>query len=124
MFDNKFGFAILFILVFQLIPCTFYKMKTMSWIELVMGIVVSVLVGIYQYYCGGICGEFEYYMDDAGGLQRKIPYEIYRWSTYIFDVILTWLVIFNLLISPFWMRSRGYHFLKQLFRYRIKLIQK
>ena len=120
IFDMLFWFAFLGILVLLLIPCTLYKTRTISWIEIVAGIVSFVFIGIFLYYFGGICGEFEYSFKDGGGLVRKIPYEIYRWATYLFDVILTWFVFYNLLVSPFWMRSRGYHFLKQLFRYNDK----
>ena len=124
IFDMELYFLFLCILALLFIPCTLYKINTISWIEIVTGIVIFVFIGIFLYYFGGISGEFEYSTShDGGGLVRKVPYEIYRWATYFFDVVLTWFVIYNLLISPFWLRSRGYHFLKQVFRYKPILIE-
>lgn len=115
MLFNGFGFAYLFFIVLQLVICTLYRIQTVSWSEILVGILVFIIIGIYMYFNGNVVGEIEYFIGDAGGMQRHVTYEIYRWLTYIFDVLLSWFPIYNVLISPFWLRnSNSQHYFKQL----------
>lgn len=112
---NGFWFAYLSFIVIQFLICTFYKVRYISRTEIAVGILIGGLIALYMYFNGSVVGEMEYFDGDAGGMQAHIPYKFYRWLTYIFDVLLVWFPIFNLLISPFWLRRQNsQHYVKQM----------
>lgn len=104
MFDVKVGFFMSDIILFELLICSLYKIKTISRNERILGLVTMLLISIFAYYFGSVMGPMEYFISDAGGIQIKTPYQFYRWNTYIGDCLYPWTIIFNTLISPYWGR--------------------
>lgn len=105
MFDMRVGFFMSSIILFELLICSLYKIKTISRYEIILGFVAMLLISVFAYYFGSVMGPMEYFISDAGGMQIKVPYQFYRWNTYIGDCLYPWTIAFNTLISPYWRRS-------------------
>lgn len=115
MFDDELGIAITFILMIQLIICSWYKSQNVSSLEKILGVVVLIAISIYMYFNGNVIGEMMYVISDAGGMHKKASYEVYRWSTYLFDICYIWFPVYNIIISPFWLRRvTAQHYFKRL----------
>lgn len=103
MFDDELWVAISYLLIMELLICSLYKYRNISCKEIIFGLLSLVILGIWQYYHGSVIGRVTYEVSDI--MHKKIPYVIYRWSTYITDVLYPWFIVFNTLISPFWRRD-------------------
>lgn len=108
--------------VLQLIPCTLYCFRVITKNEKTLGVLLLILFGIVGYYYGNIEGSAVYYSSgDALGPVDKLPYGLYRWSTYIlYDVAFPWIVTFNLAVSPFWSRGKSDQYYIKLIKKRIR----
>lgn len=118
MFNDEIGFAIAYFLMLELLVCSLYKCRNISYKELILGVISLIILGIWQYYNGSVVGEFLYLISDAGGMHKKVPYLVYRWSTYIImDVLCPWVIISNIIISPFWRRlpATGNYWIKLIY---------
>lgn len=104
VFDDLAYFAVSAFLVLELLVCSVYKLRNTSYKEFSVGLLVLLLLGWWQYHHGSVEGELTYLISDGGGMVRKLPYHLYRWSTYMSDVAYPWLIVFNVFISPFWGR--------------------
>ena len=104
MLDDVTGFALADLLILELLGCSLYRCRNISYKELLLGFISLALLGIWQYFYGTVISQLEYVISDAGGMHAKVPYVIYRWNTYILDVAYPWFIIFNIFISPYWGR--------------------
>ncbi len=71
---NGFWFAYLSFIVIQLLICTFYKVRYISWVQTVVGILVGGMIVLYICFNRSVVGEMKYFVGDAGGMQAHIPY--------------------------------------------------
>ena len=109
--DDVVGFCITDIILLELLPCSLYRRKNISRIEIIIGLSSLCVLFILAYFYGSVIGEIPYIISDAGGLHHKALYCIYRWNTFIMDAFCPWFLLFNIIISPFWGRTSmpGYY---------------
>lgn len=119
VFYMELHFLMVGILIIQLLACTFYRIKyTFIW-QLWIGALSFIGIAIYMYYSGSVIGELLYSISgDAGATVSKMNYNDYRYLTYSKDVLIPWFCLFNIVVSPFWLRNtKGQLLIKDLFRF-------
>lgn len=97
------------IMCLQLIAVCLYHLFSNRWWQLLLGLFVFVSFSIFMYYHGSVVGEMTFRISDIGGMAVTGSYTFYRWATYTSDVIYPFALVFNLLISPFWLRNKKVH---------------
>ena len=101
-------FAIgIIIMCLQLMIISCYHLKYNNRWQIICGLTLFVGLSIYMYYHGTVTGEMEFKISDLGGLAWVGSYELYRCATYASDVVFPFSLIFNLIISPFWLRNEN-----------------
>lgn len=93
------------IMCLQLIIMSIYRFRYNRWWQDLLGLTVFVSLSIYMYYHGSARDEGSFQISDMGGLVWVGSYQLYRWTTYASDVIFPFALVFNLLISPYWLRN-------------------
>lgn len=94
------------IMCLQLIVMSLYCFRYNKRWQVLLGLTLFIALSIYMYYHGSVCGEMEFRIADMGGIALVGSYTLYRWATYASDVIFPFALVFNLLISPFWLRNK------------------
>lgn len=118
MFDDLLYYGLIGILMIQLLACTIYRIKYTFIGQRLIGVLSFIGIGIYMYYNGSVIGEIQYFISDAGGMHSKLDYNVYRWLTYTWDVLIPWFLLFNIVVSPFWLRNaKGKLLIKDIFRF-------
>ena len=99
-------FAIgIIIMCLQLMIISCYRQKYNNRWQIICGLTLFAGLSIFKYYHGSVAGEMEFRISDLGGLAWVGSYELYRCATYASDVVFPFSLIFNLIISPFWLRN-------------------
>lgn len=87
-------------IVLELIFICLYRINKTHRISLIIGACVFIALAIYMYFNGSVMGDGQYIRVNYG------DFYLYQISTFAFDVMAPFALVYNLIISPFWLRKK------------------
>lgn len=86
----------------HLLMVCLYKIRQVRTIQVLTGCIVGVTMAVYMYYNGTVIGDGEFMRSFTLGES----FGTYQLKTYFCDIVYPFSLLWNILISPFWLRKK------------------